>query len=425
MDLDTTIVAVSAPIGRSPRSLVRASGPDVIEGTLQLGLEPIPHRMCTGRLAVCNHTLPVMLCWFPAGSSYTGQDTIEIQLPNNQFLIDTVIQQLIDATKGRRAEAGEFTARAFFNGRISLTAAEGVCATISANNEAELLGASLLRKGALASIVDTVSSEIAKTLAKVEAGIDFTDEEDVVAIGQEELQQSIERCIDTIQSTLDGRIAMATLRHLPHVVLCGAPNAGKSTLFNALLGERRVVVSSIAGTTRDAISEPVMFDEKEALLTDIAGMEEATDQLSSLAQGSAMNMIESCDLILWCVEPGGTPPPMSEAIVVHTKSDMNNAHEDAICATTNSGLAEFRTRIAKLLTAMPTPREDALAILPRHEQYLRDSLSCLEESLANSSVPELVATSLRLSLDATGAISGIITPDEVLGQVFASFCIGK
>lgn len=425
MDLDTTIVAVSSPLGRSPRALIRVSGSRAVAGVRQLGLDPVPGQLCVGRLAMCDHMLPVMVGLFPAGASYTDQDTIEIQLPNNRFLIDAVIQQLIDATGGRRAEAGEFTARAFFNGRISLTAAEGVCATISANSDAELLGASLLRKGVLASVIDPVATEISKTLASVEAGIDFTEEEDVVSIEIEELQERIERCIHTLRSTLDGRIAMASLRHLPHVVLAGAPNAGKSTLFNALLGQRRVVVSSDAGTTRDAIFEPVMFDEKEAMLIDIAGMEDAIDQLSASAQGTAMNTIESSDLVLWCVEPEGNPSPISDAIVVHTKSDVKNAHADAVCARTNSGIAELCTTIAKHLSDMPTPREDALALLPRHEQYLRDALDCLEESLENKGVPELVATSLRLALDATGAISGKITPDEVLGEVFASFCIGK
>lgn len=425
MDLDTTIVAVSSPVGRSIKSLVRASGPNAVLGAEKLGLSLVPQQMCTGRFMIADSALPVMVCVFPAGSSYTGQDTVEIQLPNNRHLVDAVIRELIEATNGRHAEAGEFTARAFFNGRISLTAAEGVCATISANNDAELRGASLLRNGALARVVDAVTTDISTTLAKVETGIDFVDEEDVVTIDPQVLQNRIEACIKTMQATLDGRIPMETLRHLPQVVLAGAPNAGKSTIFNALLGQRRVVVSSVAGTTRDAIAEPVLFDDKEAMLIDIAGIENATNTLSESAQEAAFNTIESCDVILWCIEPGGTPPPMSNAIAVHTKSDLPHANIDAICAVTGAGIAALRTRISTQLRSMPAPREGALALLPRHEQYLRDSISCLEESLENLDTPELLATSLRLALDASGAISGTVTPDEVLGQVFASFCIGK
>jgi len=425
MDLDTTIVAVSSPVGRSTKSLVRASGSSAVTGAEKLGISLVPQQMCAGRLMMRDSALPIMVCLFPAGSSYTGQDTIEIQLPNNQQLVNDVIQQLIKSTNGRHAEAGEFTARAFFNGRISLTAAEGVCATISANNDAELRGASLLRNGALAKVVDTVATDIATMLAKVEAGIDFVDEEDVVTIDPQVLQKRVESCIKTMRATLDGRIPMEALRHLPLVVLAGAPNAGKSTVFNALLGQRRVVVSSAAGTTRDAISEPVLFDDKEAMLIDVAGIEDTTDTLSVSAQGTALNMIESCDVVLWCVEPGGAPPPMSDAIVVHTKADLPHASSDAVCATTGLGITALRTRVSTQLRSMPSPREGALALLPRHEQYLRDAISCLEESLANLGTPELAATSLRLALDATGAISGAITPDEVLGQVFASFCIGK
>jgi len=333
---------------------------------------------------------------------------------------------LIDATQGRFAEAGEFTARAFFLGRLSLTEAEGVCATISANNDAELLGASLLRHGALASIIEPLTNDIAAILAMVETGIDFTDEEDIVVITNEELLRKIQRSIDTIQATLAGQIPMATLRHLPHVVIAGVPNAGKSTLFNALLGTRRVVVSSLAGTTRDAISEPVSFGDKEALLFDVAGLEDTTDQLSVFAQESAQKTIESADLILWCVAPRNTIPPLlPHAIVVHTMGDLEDADESAVSARTGTGLDELRHRVAQKLTSIPQPRQDALAILPRHEQNLSGALSCLTEALHNHATPELTATSLRLALDALGSITGQITPDDVLGQVFSTFCIGK
>jgi tRNA modification GTPase len=228
-----------------------------------------------------------------------------------------------------------------------------------------------------------------------------------------------------MRATLDGRIAMETLRHLPQVVLAGAPNAGKSTVFNALLDQRRVVVSSAAGTTRDAISEPVLFDDKEAMLIDVAGIEDSTDELSASAQEAALNKIETSDVVLWCVEPRGTPPPMTDAVVVHTKADLKHAHREAVCAMSGLGIDELRTRVSTHLRSMPAPREGALALLPRHEQYLRNSIACLEDSLEHVTTPELVATSLRLALDATGAISGAVTPDEVLGQVFASFCIGK
>ncbi|MEE2912751.1 MAG: GTPase [Planctomycetota bacterium] len=425
MDLDTTIVAVSSPVGRSARSLIRASGPSAVNAAELLGLLPVPHKMCRGRLKLGTNELPIMFSVFPAGSSYTGQDIVEILLPNNRFLVDEVLRQLIVAANGRFAEAGEFTARAFLGGRISLTAAEGVCATISANNDAELQAATLLRNGELAKIVETVSTKIASTLAKVEAEIDFAEEEDVEIIKLKEVQFRVEECIKTMQSILNGKISMKTLQHLPRVVLAGAPNAGKSTLFNALLGKRRVVVSSAAGTTRDAISEPVLFNDKEALLSDIAGIEEITDQLSASSQQTAKNTIQSSDITLWCIEPKGALPPIDSAVVVHTKSDLPNAHPEAICATSGEGIEELRTRISKLLTTVPTPREGALALLPRHEQYLRDSISCLEESLVNLNSQELLATSLRFALDATGTISGSVTSDEILGKIFSSFCIGK
>jgi len=427
MDLDTTIVAVSSPRGNSSRVLIRASGKNVFEGVKHIGVETKQHELTTCTISLPEGPLPVLSMAYIASASYAGQDTIEIILPNNKCLIDSLIRLIIEVTTGRHAEAGEFTARAFFNGRLTLSEAEGVCATISANNDSELRGAALLREGVLNTLVTPISTAIFKMLALVEAGIDFTDEEDVVAITAEQLTDSIAKASQSIQTILDGRIAMATLQHLPQVVIAGLPNAGKSTLFNALLGHQRVVVSNTAGTTRDAIQEPVWFGDKEAMLIDIAGIEDPKNQLSSSAQETATRMLKVADIVLWCVAPRETTPShVKHALVVHTKSDVDNQqHELAVCAISGEGILSLRTSIEQRLFSIPHPSEDAIAILPRHEQHLRDAIKSLSQAKNNYDVPELVAASLRETLNSVGSISGTLTPDEVLGEVFSSFCIGK
>lgn len=429
MDYETTIVAVSSPQGNSSRALIRVTGSNAFKHINSVGLEVEARTLKLGRLRIGTLELPVLVGGFAETASYTGQETVEIQLPNNQHLIEKVIHLLILETNGRLAIAGEFTARAFFNGKLTLTQAEGVCATISANNNAELQGAALLRNGSFAKVIEPISDELTRSLSLVEAGIDFTDEEDVVAIQDEDLLNSIRACINNIQGVLDHKISMEMLRELPLVVIAGLPNAGKSTLFNALLGKRRVVISSKAGTTRDSIAEPAMFSGKEAMLVDIAGFDTPIDAIEASAQQHAAKSVKDADLILYCVSPLQQIPESSEAcektIIVHTMSDLPNAHQNAICAGLDLPLICLKDLIASKLSSNPKPHQDALALMPRHEQNLFAALESLQRATEDLSTRELVADSCRSALNEIGSITGQVTPDEVLGKVFSSFCIGK
>jgi tRNA modification GTPase len=345
---------------------------------------------------------------------------------NNKSLVDEVIKTLVKKTQGRLAEAGEFTARSFMNGNISLSAAEGVCASISASNDRELQGAALLRDGALAKLVEQITLELTRTLSLVEAGIDFTDEEDVVAITDKALLSALEQNIQTVNNILQNKISMVQLRDLPNVVLAGKPNAGKSTLFNALLEKERSVTSSVSGTTRDAIVEQVHFGSKEALLVDVAGHETLDTELGISMQKAANNAINNADLLLWCVAPyDDDSEKPKNSLVVFTKGDMKGAKKEAISATTGAGIQELKEKIHSLLAQSPSLKPDTLALLARHELFLQKTLQSLYEAKNHLQTPELVATSLRESLNSIGAITGQVTPDEIIGEVFSTFCVGK
>ena len=427
MDLDTTIVAVSSPSGESSHALVRVTGNNLFAPLRTLGIECKPSQATPSVVQLPIGELSILAMAYPAGRSFCGQETVEIVLSNNRHLLHVLVSELISVTNGRQAEAGEFTARAFFNGKLSLSQAEGVCATISACNDCELQGATLLREGALHKLVKPVSTSICKTLTLVESGIDFVDEEDVVAISQHDLEAAIVNMSKTLQTILHGNIAMETLRELPTVVLAGKPNAGKSSLFNALVNRNRVVVSEVVGTTRDAIVEPVRFGDKEALLIDIAGLDDASDILNTSAQEIANKTIRDANLVLECVAPGEQAQGIGKTrLVVHTKVDSTNCNsEHAISIKTMRGIDALRKRIENTLDATPTPSTDALALYPRHIRYLQDAIESLSRALSEIKVPELAAASLREALNDIGKITGEVTPDEVLGEVFSSFCIGK
>ena len=352
---------------------------------------------------------------------------IEIELPNNQCVIEDALATCIRATNGRHAEAGEFTSRSFFNGNISLYQAEGVCATISSRNDSELLGAAKLRGGALHELVLPVSIELRTLLALVESGIDFVDEEEVTAIDDAELSARLHASIDSIQQLLTGSIAMEQLRNLPTVVLAGLPNAGKSSLFNALVKRTRVVVSGQSGTTRDVIKEPVWFGKTEAILVDVAGIENATTSIEHDAQKKAERSMQDADLVVWCVAPNSeSPPPSPNTLIVHTKSDVcTDSSSNAVSAHTSEGIDALCSTIEGTLQGAHSGNAAAIALFPRHIAYLQQTESALQNAMHVRNTPELVASSIREALNAVGKITGEVTPDEILGEVFSTFCIGK
>jgi tRNA modification GTPase len=426
MDLDSTIVAVSSSRGISSHALIRATGSKLFDCVETIGLTLKPRELTGCKITLPQGQLPVIGMAFQAASSYSGQDTIEIILVNNEYLINSLVQTLIKLSSGRHAEAGEFTARAFLNGKIGLSQAEGVCATIAANNDAELRGAAMLRSGALSIVTEPIASEITRVLSLVEAGIDFTDEEDVVAVSVSNLKEIIEQCLCQVKEILTNKISMETLRNLPYVVLAGLPNAGKSSLFNALLGTKRTVISNLSGTTRDAIAEPVCICEKEVLLIDIAGCDDVTSNLTASVQQTSLQTIDRADVLLWCVAPGQkVANKPNNAIVVHTMGDLDSSHPKAISANNGKGIIELKKQIAQLIEQSPTEHRDAPVLLPRHEESLHTTSILLEEALLNVHTAELVSASLREALNKIGSITGRVTPDEIIGKVFSTFCIGK
>ncbi|MHC4768582.1 MAG: tRNA modification GTPase [Planctomycetota bacterium] len=449
MDTSANILAVASPPGRSLRGIVRVSGAQAFElltPHVELGARGT-HR---ARLQVDDLDVACLAFVFPGPGSYTGEDAVELQLPGNPALLERVVDHLIESGQGRgldarRAEAGEFTARAFLNGKMSLTQAEGVAAIIAAQSDAQLRAGRLLASGALGGLARGLADDLAAALALVEAGIDFTDQEDVVAIGPREPHTRVVALRDRIQDQLDRSVATEQLAALAWVVLTGEPNSGKSTLFNALLGRTRAVVSEIAGTTRDVLVEPLLIDTgrgpAEVMLVDLAGTDAAESDLNRQMQAAARQAIERADLVLHCVPVGATPCEVAnvDRLTVRTKSDLDPArttgHGIAVSARNGDGLDELRAAVGQRLADRAVSlAADAMALRPRHEAALRSAARNLTETTAlveplpderHVPRPELVAATLRAALDDLGRLAGNVTPDDVLGRVFATFCVGK
>ena len=470
MDLTSTILAVASPPGYSARGLLRISGDQTfdllakhlnIDLRSQRGAHPC-------RLRLRANDLPVVILTFRAPHSYTGQDAAELQMPGNPILLQRVIDELLATAQthgidARRAQAGQFTARAFMHGKMTLTQAEGVAAVIAAQSDAELRAARLLATGKLSTFARSLADDLASALALVEAGLDFTDQEDVIPITPQALHDRLIALDEQITAQLSRAVGMEQLEAIPWVVLIGEPNAGKSTLFNALLGVERAVVSQIAGTTRDVLAQPLRIDtdhgSAEVMLVDLAGADDAADGFNALMQLAARSAIDRAELILRCVpahQPLARPVPIPSGasrtpnpteIIVHTKADLAPATQSAIgifvSAKTRQGLDDLRRIIAqRLCNQAVSLAADALALRPRHESALRAAhthLTDAHQSLAEQGEtkgdgshfppdlpqPELTAASMRLALDQLSQLAGDITPDDVLGRIFSTFCIGK
>ncbi|MCC6677117.1 MAG: 50S ribosome-binding GTPase [Phycisphaerales bacterium] len=466
MNLGDSIAALASPPGRSLRAAIRLSGPGVDEALATLLEHPPTARSAApARLRLSpSLSLPILLLYFPAPASYTGETAAELLIPGNPFLVDRILALLTAQPGLRPAEPGEFSARAYLNGRLTVDQAEGVASIVAAETADQVNAARDLLTGRTGSTYRAWSDELTTLLALVEAGIDFTDQEDVQPIAPADLHRRLAAILTSIDHHLGAAAGRSTIDALPSVALLGPPNAGKSTLFNALLGRRRAVTSPTPGTTRDALAEPLDLSHdlpgaSTAMLIDLAGLEpsgdataNAADTIEAQMQSRAHAIAARADLILLC-DPTGrfdqrplhSLPPGRPILRIRTKADLPSPADAApdprspeppvpdplpVCALDGWNLPLLRRLIAQRTTSA---RAAGIAgLLPRHRLALlrlRHHLSAADE-LARAdqprlSAPELAAAALREGLDALGELVGRISPDEVLGRIFASFCVGK
>ena len=452
MPIGNTIAAISTAPGSAPRAMVRISGPDtptIAHDLLGLGFD---QRGATiARLTLSDGlSLPVLALRYPAPSSYSGEDTIELLIPGGGPIAQRVLDRILEDERVSLAEPGAFSARAYMNGRLSLSEAEGVALRISALGQSALRAADALLDGRYGAQCREWVDELASLLALVEAGVDFSDQEDVVPIAPRDLSDRLrvleEKLLDQAGSASGGRAD----HDRPVVVLVGRPNAGKSTLFNALLGRNRAVVSDQAGTTRDALREPLDLARDVpgagvVELVDLAGLDETSvDEIDAQAQALARSIVAGADTLLWCdasgrFDQGGFEIPSgSQVIRVRTKSDLphvpdipgNGSASVEVSAFDTSTLGVLRRAIAD--ASCRASGTGVGVFVPRHRRALRDAIRSIGDAITGIDPrahallqPELTALCLREALDALGELVGEVSPDDVIGRVFSTFCVGK
>jgi len=446
MQSGDTIAAISTPVGPSARVIVRLSGVDSARITASLAHDAPPGAgsASRARLHIRGLDVPAWVYSFRSPHSFTGEDVVEFHVPGNPTLARLLLDEIIK-DGARHAEPGEFTARAYFNGRMDLAEAEGVAATIAAQSERELSAARRLLAGELARRLHPVLDLLADSLALVEVGIDFS-EEDVTFLDQADLLDRIDRADGLLASLLADSARFESLAHEPQIVLVGHPNAGKSTLLNALAGEERAVVSPEAGTTRDAIWSHVRLPRGTVKVMDLAGLTPSpilmgegggegsvSLEIERDMRRSALGAIERAALVVLvreCTDP--RPPPELDRdpdLVVLTKLDLLGEAPVslAVSAKTGANLDALRDRLDTLAFGERSTGPASLALNARHVEAIEESRLALRRArdVTTTAGPEVVALELREALDALGRVLGSVTPDDLLGRIFSAFCIGK
>lgn len=445
--MQETIAALATPPGEGALAVIRISGPKAVDiaNAIFRGKTPPStteeRRVLFGRIVDAGGDIldEVLLTTFRNPRSYTGEDLVEISGHGGSLVASRVLTAALEAG-ARMARPGEFTERAFLNGKLDLTQAEAVMDLISASTPRAARAAASQLEGRLGEEIHALRGELLGCVAHLEAFIDFPEEgidpESGVAL-RIRMEGILGHFTRLLATATEGRL----LREGISVALCGAPNAGKSSLLNRLLGSERAIVSEAAGTTRDTIEERANLGGYPFRVIDTAGLRETSDPVEREGVERARHAADNADLRIHLVDASQTEQPITplfeEEIIVWNKVDLVPSGERStlpgdlmISCQTGEGIGQLVEAIVAKVTGRSGGEgsPDGASINARHQECLRRAASALHEAitlLGAGEPPELVAVELRSALGAVGEIVGEAGTEEILGKIFSSFCIGK
>jgi tRNA modification GTPase len=441
-----TIAAIATASGRGGIGVLRLSGPLVPQ---------IAHRLI-GRLPEPRHATLCTVCdargealdqgialYFPAPHSYTGEQVLEFQGHGGQVVMHAVLEAFIDVG-ARLAEPGEYTRRAFLAGRVDLAQAEAVADLIDAASREAARSAMRSLSGEFSAAIGRLVAGLTELRALTEAMLDFPEEE-VDTLHREDAKARLARARAALDEVLAKSRQGSLLRSGIHLVIAGRPNVGKSSLMNRLAGEERAIVTAVPGTTRDALREPMQIDGVPIVLVDTAGLRDSGDEVERLGIERTWRELEQADVVLVVFDAAAGVgeedrawlaklPPGGHRIHVYNKVDLlpgekigernGEPRQVWLSAKTGSGLEDLR-RVILEAAGWRAPGESVFMARERHLRALAEAKMHLEEAAARQGQWEFFAEELRLAQEALGEITGRISADDLLGEIFSRFCIGK
>jgi len=448
---EDTIAAIATPYGIGAISVIRVSGPKSISSVSnifkgKINLESAkPNSIIYGNILDTDMTTidDVLVSIFKAPNSYTGEDSIEISTHGNPLICNKILERILQQNV-RLAEPGEFTKRAFINGKIDLSQAEAVVDVINSRTQASLKGARNQLDGLLSKKINYLRQKLLNTSSLIELELDFA-EEDLEFISLEKVKLELNSIIEEISLLLDSFNFGKVLRDGVNVALVGKPNVGKSSLLNLLLKESRAIVSPIPGTTRDIIREEVSIDGILFKLFDTAGIRSTKDEIEEEGVLRSRRAIETADIVVLIYDIfSDFPDDLYSEILKITKKDKilltvnkidlgkPKSFKESILkisAKTGEGLNEFLFQLKNKCLLGEYFSENSVVVsnirhknaLEKAKDYLLKALESINDKLSG----EFIAVDLRNASSSIGEIIGIITTDDILNNIFSKFCIGK
>ena len=421
-----TIYALSSGSPPAAIALIRISGPRADAALERLAGKLPPPRVATlAKLSVDGETLDrALVLHFPGPGSATGEDVAELHLHGGRAVVARVLEALSTVEGLRPAQSGEFTRRAFENGRIDLAEAEGLADLLQAETEAQRRAALTLAGGALSRRIRDWQDRLLALAARLEAVLDFSDEGEVGEGLPQAWQAELETLLAEIRQALAAPAA-ERLRDGVRVVIAGPPNSGKSSLLNWLAGRQAAITSAIAGTTRDLVEAPTGIGGTPFLLVDTAGLREAEDEVERIGVGRAQESIRAADLVLW-LGPPDQCPARGKSLLLQSKIDIgapDPAAELHVSAETGEGMEALVERLIERARDL-LPREGEMALNVRHRRAITAACCCLADA-AGADDLLLKAESLRQARTVLDRVTGRAGVDDMLDALFGRFCVGK
>lgn len=441
-----TIFAVSSGHGRAGVAVIRISGPAAGEAVERMAAPQPRPRFAAFRKIKHPGTGEVLdealVLWFPAPKSETGEDMAEFQVHGGRAVIQGVLAALGDVEGCRLAEPGEFARRALENGKLDLTGAEGLADLVEAETAAQRRQALRQAGGALFRLYEGWRQRLIGAMAQLEAAIDFSDEPDVAVVPVKAARAEIEALVSEIGKHLDDGHRGELLREGFHVVLAGPPNAGKSSLLNALARRDVAIVSEEAGTTRDVIEVRLELEGLPVIVSDTAGVREASGKVEQEGIRRTLGRAREADLILWLIDVTAPPAEVPAEIAARSDRTFIIANKMDLLASgvlhplpggaigisvlTGDGLDHLARRLTAFVRARIGESEAPVLTQERHRQQLERCMAPLKSFLGSPmGEVELRAEDLRRAAHALGRLTGAVDVEDVLDEVFSRFCIGK